>query len=298
MELSRSDFLNSAALTVFKNEFNNKYFMKDIAIILPMEDVEITDTISELTSKVNEILDDLGCVKRCEDMTSIHLLQDNIRENYFGKLEVKVELFDLYDELIKDNVFTEDHKMLKIYRIEDNDGVGLYQHYSNAGNSLSDHFDLSTNSTPSPMENGILRTIFSHPERRYLAENLKFGFTSKKQLGDWLNSDESLGDFICINDNLNFVELDVPASDVISTNKQAVYTNGSERRANVTPFSKYFSGRREKHTYDNDIKNGVINKKESKIFLLNDDGDVQVVTEKKKAVNNRRSGGKNQLSLF
>lgn len=295
MEYSKSDFYRDVFISLHsEDKINDRLFMGDSLIKFSINDIEMSDVISMTKDKINDVIVDLDITHKMEELSVINILETSFTNNPYTGLNVEIEFEKLYQAFIDENIIQEKKEPAVFYRIEDKDGVGFYSHYSDKGNPLHDIFDMSTNATPSPLEDPLIKGVFYQTDNR---EKIQFGFKDYSQINNWLNGVEQLGDFIAGNDELFVSKYEIQDKYLITSERQSVYEKGNETLIEQTPLPEYLSGRKHKKEYDDKLNNGFSDEdiKVVKSFLKKDDGDVLVVEKKK---NNRRKNNKNQLNLF
>lgn len=221
--MKRNDFIQK--VHYFNHSIENDYencdiFPKDSFFSVEINEEDISVSIDNLKDKMNEFLK-----KNLNYEISKLDLVNLLGENSFTYKSLSMPYNKLYGYLLDKEIIKEENiAKTKIYRIENNEGNGLYRSMEKVGKAISDHFDFCRNTQPSPMEDGVLASLFGNmAEDREKNKDWFFGFSSKQEIQNWLE-DDGLHDFIIEhNPEINIVEYEVVASQSIKTEKQIAF---------------------------------------------------------------------------
>jgi hypothetical protein len=199
------------------------YFPKDSYISVKLDE-GLEKSIENLKNKLDKFLKEnfeyeLNKTKLVTELID----KKSIINSGDDGISLSITYNKLYDFLINDNVIKNNNKV-KILRLEDSEGNGLYKSMEKVNNSISDSFDFCGQRQPSPMEDGVLSSLFSNiAEDKEKTKSWFFGYKNKGQILRWIDN-EGLMDFIIEkNKDMFVVEYDVLETDLITTNKQVAF---------------------------------------------------------------------------
>lgn len=209
-----------------KNDYQNfDIFPKDSFFSEQISE-DLSETMINLHKKTNNVLKkiinkDISYESFCIDLIN----EKSIVSTYKGTF-LAVPYNKIYDYLI-DKEIIKNNETIKILRIEDEKGLGLYRSMENIGDSLSDNFDFSRNIQPSPIEDQIIASLYhNEAEDKNLLKNWYFGFKNKNQIFKWLEEgkESSIYNFVIKkNPEILIVEYEVPKSQLLASDKQVVF---------------------------------------------------------------------------
>ena len=210
-----------------KDDYNtNSIFPKDSFISVPLNEEDISISVKELKEEINKFLkENLNSEILDADLLNI------LGKESFTYSGLSMSYNKLYDSLMDLDIINEENDTLKIYRIEDDEGRGLYRAMEKVGKSIAEHFDFCRDKQPSPMEDGILASLFhNEAEDREKNKNWFFGFSSKQQILNWIQTD-GLMEFITENNpDINIVEYEVNTTQSIKTEKQVAFKKEKSKK--------------------------------------------------------------------
>lgn len=239
MEYSRTDFLTNLYIQIHgEEELKDRLSLKEPFLSFDAEDKEITDLMAEVQERLNPVLKNLGIDKELTPLNTIHLLEESFETSYSSIL-CNISFDKIYSVFLEDEIIKQKQEMVTFYRIEDAKGNGLYTHYSDIGDPLHKRFELSTNQTPSPMEDGIIKTIFGFGGNLEMRKEMSFGFKTKEQIHEWLNGCEPLGDYIIDNPNLYINEYTIEDKYVLASECQLIYKKDNAKLIAANPMTQF-----------------------------------------------------------
>lgn len=304
-KISRNEFIELSHKNYLKNEIKSDsiYFeIKDSSIIIPVDGLDALGMVTEFTNNFKTLTrETLGEPLGLEQLEAISFIKDNIRDDYKYEAVIDVPFNDVYDYLLEKKLI-QSNKMQNIIRIEgeiDGETTGFYNYFTKINKSLSDYFDINSKETPSPIEDGVLKSLFGTSSyKKEKREDWFFGYASEKQMFNWLRSDEKMLNFIMDNSDLSLNIYSVNDTDMLSSEKQVAYKHKNATLKESKKLNEVLSILKEKFEYDDKIKNDKIkNNKTIKTYLKDDNGGTMVVEEKIKG-RKKNQKNDNQLSLF
>lgn len=235
MEISREEFVKKIHKKNYNEDIDNELIIKDPIISIPLDERDMAEIVDDLLIKINFLMP----IELNEKMTKldlIKLIQDSnaLTTNWDNEPVFALHYNRIYDFYI-DNKHIDINNRVKVYRVEGDSGKGIYMDLSGKDLSITSEFDVS-NSTPAPMEDGGLKSIFG--ARKYVTEDYQkqwfFGFKDKEQLLDWFKSEEGMIEYIEKHGNAKVVEYEVNYEDVISGEFQTAF-----KKANAEKITSY-----------------------------------------------------------
>lgn len=287
-----SHFLKKADIEDMMSYFGSKNY----EIIL--NDIDIKEALEKTINDFNDFFKKNGIDHSLKTETACELVHNGIRKHYTDHNMISIHYDDIYQDFIK-NKDRNDYKEHSIFRVENADSIGMYQHFIKIGKPLSSLFDNSYD-TPTPGEDGTGFIFFMNSEYRDKSKNLFCGFKDLDQMRNWLSDSDGFIDEL-ISENLVISEYKTKGDSVIFTQKQALFEKDKSVLVNQIKVNDFYKGRAIlndfKHKEDNNLLDE--NEKEISSFLKEKSGDVMVV-KTKRTKNKKRDdfNNKRQLNLF
>lgn len=300
--MDRTTFLKSAFDKFIEHDLTNmRYFFKEPYYFKVIDSESSKDVFNNVTNDMNEFFDELGINKQLSTLAGLEFCQPRLAENYYGVC-VMVDFNDLYDELIQEGVINKPENKEKMFRIENKQGLGFYRHLEEKGDSLSSKISMDVSNTPSPMEDGLLVSLFRNPNKVKKREEYLFGFESQEQAALWIVDEERIVDYIILDEDLYFAEYEVDSSQTIKGNKQMVCHLDHLKLKNRITLQEALDGQKELLLHKKKLENNSLDEKDKNeilTFLKNKNGTVDII-KKKKRKNTKKDNNNNdrQMPLF
>lgn len=225
--LERVDFINKIHLNFYNEDINKQIIDNDpIIFIKHVNDDLLKDSVVGLLDIFKSVIPfNYADNFKYQDLLPII----DIKEHYKHGTIICCAYNKIYDSLVNKNIVSSEK--IKLYRIEGDSGKGIYQDLISKKTPISDKFDY-TSMTPSPMEDGVLKSIFG--SREYNTElyqkEWSFAFKNKEDIEKWFNSDEGLLEYIIDYGGANVVEYEIDSSHVMTTEHQAIFRKNKSNK--------------------------------------------------------------------
>lgn len=229
----RKNFIEYVHKSIYNESMDNQILKYDPIIFVEISDNfddDMFQNSNNLLEKINSNIP-IQLRNKLSLLDVLNIFEFSLKDNYQkNKNILYVSYNKLFDLIVDKNLIN--NKTVKIYRIEGDSGLGIYQDLIKKNNSISSTFDISEE-TPSPMSDGELKSIFG-TSRIYVSEEYSqewfFGFEDKKDIYKWFNSQEGLLEYIIKNGNAKIVEYEVSNNDIISTKTQSAFKKVNSKK--------------------------------------------------------------------
>lgn len=226
--MNKNNFIEKSLEILIKNEgykfslFSEEFFIKEL---INLESYSKSDLL-KLKEKVNKTIERVFKSKEYklkeEDLKNIVKVKKNYNREDRKSFLLEVPLCMIYTKLAEKYNFG--NNKIEVYRIE-NGGLGIYQYLDDIGKSLSEKFIFEEINQTTPMDDGILKSLFSTAmqihSREYVG-NFIFGFNSIKQMYKWFPKD--MIEYIKeVSPDSKIVKYEVEEKYLLSSNLQACF---------------------------------------------------------------------------
>ena len=294
--------------TKFYKEVIKHFFNKDADNLDDMEyhcgdrnyEIPVSESITKDVDKVhddfNGFFKAIGLNYEMPKVDVIKKVQETIKRNsYDQKLRISIHFEDIYNQLI-DNKVIEANEIVQVLRIENDSFVGVYKHFNNKDDSLSNDFE-NTRNTIAPGQDGVLFLQFMNADYREKSVENIFGFENNQSMLNWLLEADGFLNKLTLEDNLYISTYEVSSKDLLIGHKQVCFNKERSKCIKREKLNSVFKGRLELALYEKEQKENPENITVVKDFLKQDDGDVLPVSNGKIKKNKKRNNS-NQMSLF
>lgn len=239
-DISRNDFINVCVFLHHKEDIWGHIDRSKINFTFDIELKELNSKeipafeIKQFLSTIGINLNNKVFETLIEDLNKLGKYTDFYKEN--EKLQIfELDYHKLYDFLIEKEVLNKGN-IIKIYRIEDDESIGLYRSKKITMNN-SKAYDYSHRKIPNNERN--LAQIFK--SNRYETEyhnQYFFGFLNKKQIENWFKDDINE---LVKNNHLKVVEYEIPENYAIITNLQVAFNKEKSVILKSLDLNKFFN---------------------------------------------------------
>lgn len=239
-DISRNDFINVCVFLQHKEDIWGHIERSKINFTFDIELKELNSKevpaleIQKFLSTIGINLNNEVFETLIEDLNKLGKYTDFYKANETLQI-FELDYHKLYDFLIEKEVLNKGN-IIKIYRIEDDESIGLYRSKKITMNT-SKAYDYSNRKIPNNERN--LAQIFK--SNRYETEyhnQYFFGFLNKKQIENWFK--DEINELIK-NDHLKVVEYEIPENYAVATNLQVAFNKEKSVMLKSLDLNKFFN---------------------------------------------------------
>ena len=268
--MNKTDFYKNVIEYFIQDKNEDKYIITDVKNYSMEIGDDINIVIAKVTEDFNRFLKKTGVNYDYQVLDSIMLIENSIVPDKYnsGKLTLQVHYEDFYNQLLDKSIF-EAEKEVSVFRIENKNFVGFFNHFSDLDKPLTDSFDFPTNTAP--MVDGVLSLHFGNVYYRNKTESLIFGFEDNNSLFKWLNENKGLED-VLRGEELRVNEYKVKEKDLLIGNHQVCFDNKKSRCVAISSINDYLDKNRpaiasQNDDCENDIST-ILNDKKKKPTII------------------------------